>query len=56
MYVRGKGNNDHRCMISRVKIACYKRRNVSQAFIASHKQGVFDGCVELDTHADATVH
>ena len=55
MYVRGKGKNGHRCMISRVKIACYKPRNVSQAFIASHKQGVFDGRVELDTHADTFV-
>ena len=55
MYVRGKGNKGHKCMISRVKIACYKPRNVSQAFIASHKQGIFDGRVELDTHADTFV-
>ena len=42
-------------MISRVKIACYKPRIVSQAFIASHKKGILDGRVELDTHADTFV-
>ena len=55
MYVRGKGKHDHWCSISRVKIACYKPRNVSQAFIASVKQGVFNGRVELDAHADTFV-
>ena len=42
-------------MILRLKIACYKPHNISQAFIASYKQGIYGSWVELDTHADTIV-
>ena len=41
--------------VFRVKIACNSIRTVSQAFVSSNKQAVYDGRVELDTHADTFV-
>ncbi len=42
--------------MSRVRIGIqYAARHVSKVFTASPNQGVFDGRVELDTHADTFV-
>ena len=56
MYVRRKRMPDSRFRnVFRVKIACNSIRTVSQAFVSSSKQAVYDGRVELDTHADTPV-
>ena len=56
MYVRGKRIPDSKFRnVFRVKIACNSIRTVSQAFVSSNKQAVYDGRVELDTHADTFV-
>ena len=43
-------------VVSRVRVgAQYVARHVSKVFTATASQGVFDGRVELDTHADTFV-
>ena len=43
-------------VVSRVRVgAQYVTRHVSKVFTATASQGVFDGRVELDTHADTFV-
>ena len=55
MYVRGRCCLRSPRFIKRVKIARYQTRKVAKTFTTTNSQGIFDGRVELDTHADTFV-
>jgi len=54
MYARGRRNPSWRSYsISNVRILRqYSTRRVGKVFVPNNKQGVFDGRVEMDSHAD----
>jgi len=57
MYARGRRNPSWRSYsISNVRILRqYSTRRVGKVFVPNNKQGVFDGRVEMDSHADTFV-
>ena len=48
-------NLSRKYCVARVKIAHNSIRTISKTFVSSNTQGVYDGRVELDTHADTFV-